>query len=189
MKAGKPIPIPLEAKLILAAYPEALFWSKYNKAALDPVSLLLILSSPVELESKSFVTSFAWEMVRAAALLAPPERSLVRLRPYAFVASIEVEASKVAVSVMSSKSIQSVQFKVVTSVAVKVAAEPIVNASLPNVNVGSVAPASNVQTMPLPEPKVVVPISVVSKFKVSVSVAEPTVSIPFVPPAIVKVSP
>lgn len=55
--------------------------------------------------------------------------------------------------------------------------------------IGSTDPASKVQVMADPDPKVVVPISVVSKFRVSVSVAEATVSMPLVPPAMVKVSP
>lgn len=61
---------------------------------------------------------------------------------------------------------------------------------LPKVNVGSVPPeASNVQTIADPEPQVVVPTSVESKFKVMVSVSVPTVSIPFVPPATSTVLP
>lgn len=50
------------------------------------------------------------------------------------------------------------------------------------------APASNVQVMPEPDPKVLVPISVVSKLRVYVS-PESAVSIPLVPPLITKVSP
>jgi hypothetical protein len=50
------------------------------------------------------------------------------------------------------------------------------------------ADASKVHVVPEPEPNVVVPISVVSRFKVRVSVADATVSIPFVPPIIDKVS-
>lgn len=60
---------------------------------------------------------------------------------------ISVVASKVAESAISSKSIQSVQSKSVTAVAVMVAAEPSVIWLLSKVNVGSVAPALNVQTI------------------------------------------
>lgn len=55
--------------------------------------------------------------------------------------------------------------------------------------VGSVAPALKVHTMFEPEPNVVVPISVVSRLMVIVSVAPPVVSMPLVPPATVKVLP
>src|SRR3989344_4904857 len=54
--------------------------------------------------------------------------------------------------------------------------------------VESVAPALNVQVKPDPEPKVASVISVVSRFRVIVSVAPATVSIPLVPPATVTVS-
>ena len=63
-----------------------------------------------------------------------------------------------------------------------VAAEPIVSELEPNIKLGSVAPASNVQVMPEPEPKLVVPISVVSRLRVIISVFVPIVSMPFVPP-------
>ena len=55
--------------------------------------------------------------------------------------------------------------------------------------VGSTVPVLYVQTIAEPDPHVVVPTSVASRFKVIVSVAVPTVSIPFVPPAMVNVSP
>lgn len=55
--------------------------------------------------------------------------------------------------------------------------------------VSTPAEASKVQVTPEPEPNVVVPISVVSRFSVTVSVAPATVSIPLVPPAISIVFP
>ena len=61
---------------------------------------------------------------------------------------------------------------------------------LPKAIVGSVPPdASKVQVIAVPAPKVVVLISVVSRLRVTVSVALSTVSIPLVPPAMVKVLP
>ena len=67
---------------------------------------------------------------------------------------------------------------------------PVVQATVLELKatVGSVAPASNVQVNPEPEPKVVVPISVVSRLIVKVSVAVTTVSMPFVPPTMLAVS-
>jgi len=103
--------------------------------------------------------------------------------------AIEVEASRTNESERSSKFKQSVQLNAVTSVAVIVAAFAIVKALLANVSVGSVAPASKVQVIPDPDPKVVLPISVVSRLRVMVSVAEVTVSIPLVPPTILAVLP
>ena len=64
-----------------------------------------------------------------------------------------------------------------------VAAEVRVTASSAKASVGSVpAEASNVQVIPLPDPQVVVPISVASKSMVSPSAGVPaTVSIPVQP--------
>jgi hypothetical protein len=57
---------------------------------------------------------------------------------------------------------------------------------LPKAIVGSVAPASYVQVNPDPDPNVVLPISVVSRVRVTV-VPDSVVSIPLVPPATVTV--
>ena len=65
----------------------------------------------------------------------------------------------------------------------------IANESDQKVKDGSVAPASNVQVTAEPDPNVVVPISVVSKFSVNVSTALVIVSIPFAPPTILAVLP
>lgn len=69
-----------------------------------------------------------------------------------------------------------------------VVAAVTVNALLANAMLGSVAPASNVQVKPDPAPKVVVPISVVSRLSVNVS-PDRAVSIPLVPPWTLTVSP
>lgn len=62
--------------------------------------------------------------------------------------------------------------------------------SLPKAIVVSVPPdASNVQVIPLPDPNVVVPISVVSRLSVIRSGLLVTVSIPFVPPTTLTVFP
>ena len=89
---------------------------------------------------------------------------------------------------MSSKSRQSVQLKAVMSVAVTVAAEPIVRVLSPKVRTGSVVPLLKVQAKDEPDPQVVAAISVLLKVTVRISPAEGVVSIP-VPAAIVKVSP
>ena len=81
---------------------------------------------------------------------------------------------------------------VVKSERVIVAAEAIVRAFDENVNAGSVAPESKTQLIAEPDPQVVVPISVESKFKVTVEVvpeSETTVSMPFVPPTMSTRSP
>ena len=59
----------------------------------------------------------------------------------------------------------------------------------PKAMVGSVDPLLKVQVIPLPDPNVVVPTSVLSKFTVKVPDPLSVVSIPVVPPAIVLVAP
>ena len=164
-----------DAAVVLATARAAVF---EEAAALDieaesPASRATLKSPPERSKSPSETKMSPAVKVKASVPSADPAMTVA-----------PVAAATVNLLVATEKS--EVTFKVPVTVELPVKSMVL----LPKAMVVSVPPeASKVQVMPDPAPKVVVPISVVSKFKVTVSVAVPTVSIPFVPPAISTVSP
>lgn len=149
--------------------------------SLDNVSAKLA-DVPVvaKLEEASVVTNL--EAVRPERVIVPDDD--IPVRPEAAPAAVISQTEESMATLSPPSPMLATPLRVVVPLTVAV-----LKVMLPDVKaiVGSVAPASKVQVMPEPEPKVVVPISVVSRLRVTVSVAVPTVSIPFVPPATSRV--